>query len=211
MGGKSISLSLPHRVSSLHTPVGVIFPLKAHHESITHFLPYNLYKHKVHRLVIKQHVAAINAYLCCKTPLQTHHHDLTLRPILRILLQLPPVTTNGRGCRNQFGRRARHVDYTKRVYLGKPRQSDRDGLCLFLSWPLFVIFRSRGVMSSGGSMWSTLASAAGLARPKKKFHFNVTFCLQDLRNCTYVSGLMFAKMRLKSGGSFTIHSDRSEH
>lgn len=59
-------------------------------------------------------------------------------------------------------------------------------------------------------MWSTLASAAGLARPKKKFHFNVTFCLQDLRHCTYVSGLMFAKMRLKSGGSFIIHSDRKE-
>lgn len=63
-------------------------------------------------------------------------------------------------------------------------------------------------MSSGG-MWSTLASAAGLTRPKKKFHFDVTFCLQDLRNCTYVSGLIFAKIRLKSGGSFSIHSDRS--
>lgn len=59
-----------------------------------------------------------------------------------------------------------------------------------------------------GGMWSTLASAAGLTRPKKKFHFNVSFSLQELRNCTYVSGLMFAKVRLKNGGSFSAHSDR---
>lgn len=62
-------------------------------------------------------------------------------------------------------------------------------------------------MSTG--MWNTFANAAGLGRPKKKFHFDVTFCLQDLRNCTYVSGVIFAKIRLKSGGSFSVHSDRS--
>ena len=62
-------------------------------------------------------------------------------------------------------------------------------------------------MSTG--VWNTIATAAGLARPKKKFHFNVSFSLQDLRNCTYVSGLMFAKIRLKNGGSFSVHSDRS--
>ena len=45
----------------------------------------------------------------------------------------------------------------------------------------------------------TLANAAGL-RPRKKFHFKVVFKLQELLNCTYVSGVLFAKIRLKEGG-----------
>ena len=56
------------------------------------------------------------------------------------------------------------------------------------------------------SLGQTLASAAGL-RPKKKFHFEVTFNLQDLLNCTYVSGVLFAKIRLKEGGHFS-HASR---
>ena len=55
--------------------------------------------------------------------------------------------------------------------------------------------------------FQTLASAAGL-RTKKKFHFTTTFCLQDLVNCTYVTGLIFAKIRLKDGGSFMDFSKR---
>ena len=55
--------------------------------------------------------------------------------------------------------------------------------------------------------FQTLASAAGL-RTKKKFHFTTTFCLQDLVNCTYVTGLLFAKIRLKDGGSFSDFSPR---
>ncbi len=58
------------------------------------------------------------------------------------------------------------------------------------------------------SMLSNLASAAGLTRPKKKFQFDVTFCLQDLRNCTYVTGVLFAKLRLIDGGSYTELSRR---
>ena len=45
-------------------------------------------------------------------------------------------------------------------------------------------------------------------RTKKKFHFTTTFCLQNLVNCTYVSGLIFAKIRLKDGGSFSDFSHR---
>lgn len=53
----------------------------------------------------------------------------------------------------------------------------------------------------------TIASAAGL-RTKKKFHFEVTFCLQDLLNCTYITGVLFAKIRLKDGGSYADISRR---
>ncbi len=59
------------------------------------------------------------------------------------------------------------------------------------------------------SMLSSLASAAGLlTRQKKKFHFDVTFCLQDLLNCTYVTGVLFAKLRLKDGGNYSEISRR---
>ena len=53
----------------------------------------------------------------------------------------------------------------------------------------------------------TLASAAGL-RPRKKFHFDVRFQLEDLVNCTYLSGLLFVKLRLKDGGNFFMVSGR---
>ncbi len=59
------------------------------------------------------------------------------------------------------------------------------------------------------SVLSSLASAAGLlTRQKKKFHFDVTFCLQDLLNCTYVTGVLFVKLRLKDGGSYSEISRR---
>ncbi len=59
-------------------------------------------------------------------------------------------------------------------------------------------------------MLNSLASAAGLARPKKKFHFDVTFTLERLLNCTYVAGLIFSKIRLVDGGTykFTEQSKR---
>ena len=60
-------------------------------------------------------------------------------------------------------------------------------------------------------MLSSLASAAGLTRPKKKFHFNVCFCLQDLLHCTYVTGVLFAKIKLKDGGNFIESSKRLEN
>ena len=57
-------------------------------------------------------------------------------------------------------------------------------------------------------MLSSLATAAGLGRSKKKFLFNVTFCLQDLLNTTYVSGLLFAKIKLRDGRIFNELSER---
>lgn len=53
----------------------------------------------------------------------------------------------------------------------------------------------------------SLSSLAGL-RSKKKFHFDVSFSLQDLVNCTYVTGVIFTKLRLKDGGNFTEVSRR---
>ena len=57
------------------------------------------------------------------------------------------------------------------------------------------------------SFGQSLASAAGL-KPRKKFHFDVVFNLQDLLNCTYVSGVLFAKIGLKDGGNFLHMSQR---
>lgn len=56
-------------------------------------------------------------------------------------------------------------------------------------------------------MLSSLASAAGLSRPKKKFHFDVNFLLEELLNCTYLTGAIFAKIRLRDGGTFSELSD----
>ena len=67
--------------------------------------------------MLEQHITAIKAHLYSKRPSQTHHHDLSFRPILRILLRKPPFITTGRGYslsytrkRNHVGRRVRHVD-----------------------------------------------------------------------------------------------------
>ena len=54
----------------------------------------------------------------------------------------------------------------------------------------------------------TLASAAGLRGGRKKFHFDVSFSIQALLNCTYVTGVLFAKLRLKDGGSYVGASTR---
>lgn len=56
-------------------------------------------------------------------------------------------------------------------------------------------------------MLSSLATAAGL-RPKKKFHFDVNFLLEELLNCTYLTGVIFAKIRLRDGGAFSAISNR---
>lgn len=58
------------------------------------------------------------------------------------------------------------------------------------------------------NMLSSLASAAGLSRPKKKFHFEVSFSLEELLHCTYVAGVIFSKIRLRDGGSFSEISNR---
>ena len=53
------------------------------------------------------------------------------------------------------------------------------------------------------------ASLPNPLRAKKKFHFDVTLTLQELVNCTFVSGVLFAKLQLKDGGSFNGTSHRS--
>lgn len=58
-------------------------------------------------------------------------------------------------------------------------------------------------------MFSSLASAAGLSRPKKKFHFDVKIRLEELLNCTFLTGDIFAKIRLREGGTFSALSKRS--
>ena len=56
-------------------------------------------------------------------------------------------------------------------------------------------------------MLNSLATAAGLSKMKKKFHFDVVFSLEELLNCTYVTGVIFAKIRLKDGGTFSETSE----
>ncbi len=58
------------------------------------------------------------------------------------------------------------------------------------------------------ALFNSLATAAGLSRPKKKFRFDVSFILEDLINCTYVTGVIFAKVRLREGGTFSDVSRR---
>ena len=54
-----------------------------------------------------------------------------------------------------------------------------------------------------------LTSAIGASlRAKKKFNFDVTFNLLELVNCTFMSGVLFAKVQLKDGGTFSETSDR---
>jgi len=67
--------------------------------------------------------------------------------------------------------------------------------------------RNPRAVCRAGKMLSLSQTLAGL-RSKKKFHFDVSFTLQDLVNCTYVTGVIFAKLRLKDGGSFTEVSRR---
>ena len=43
---------------------------------------------------------------------------------------------------------------------------------------------------------------------KKKFKFDVNFKLNELSSVPFVSGVLFAKMRLLEGGSFTSYSTR---
>lgn len=57
-------------------------------------------------------------------------------------------------------------------------------------------------------MLSSLATAAGLTRQRKKFHFDVHFSLEELLNCTYLTGVIFAKIRLRDGGTYSVISDR---
>ena len=43
---------------------------------------------------------------------------------------------------------------------------------------------------------------------KKKFKFSVTFELHELSSVPFVSGILFAKLRLLEGGSFSDVSSR---
>lgn len=58
------------------------------------------------------------------------------------------------------------------------------------------------------SVLSSLATAAGLSRPKKKFHFDVIFTLEELKNLTFLTGAIFSKIRLRDGGAFSVLSNR---
>ena len=46
---------------------------------------------------------------------------------------------------------------------------------------------------------------------KKKFQFEVQFNLQELSSVPFVSGVLFAKVRLIDGGQFTTQSTRYEY
>lgn len=72
--------------------------------------------------------------------------------------------------------------------------ADYEGLLLSLHWLR--------------EMLSSLATAAGLSRPKKKFHFDVQFILEELLNCTFLTGVIFVKIRLRDGGTFSVVSNR---
>lgn len=43
---------------------------------------------------------------------------------------------------------------------------------------------------------------------KKRFKFNVNFRLEELSSVPFISGLLFAKIRLLEGGSFLEQSTR---
>jgi len=43
---------------------------------------------------------------------------------------------------------------------------------------------------------------------KKKFKFQVNIILEELSSVPYVSGILFAKLRLLDGGNFTVQSER---
>lgn len=43
---------------------------------------------------------------------------------------------------------------------------------------------------------------------KKKFKFKVDFELEELSSVPFVNGVLFCKMRLLDGGSFTAESSR---
>lgn len=55
------------------------------------------------------------------------------------------------------------------------------------------------------------ASLPNPLRSKKKYHFDVTLTLQELENCTFVSGVLYAKLQLKDGGTFNGSSHRYIH
>ena len=43
---------------------------------------------------------------------------------------------------------------------------------------------------------------------KKKFKFDANFEVNELTNVPFVNGVLFAKIRLLDGGSFSAHSSR---
>jgi hypothetical protein len=43
---------------------------------------------------------------------------------------------------------------------------------------------------------------------KKRYKFGVQCCLEELTEVPFVSGLLFAKVRLLDGGNFQEHSSR---
>lgn len=67
---------------------------------------------------------------------------------------------------------------------------------------------STRVLSLNG-LTSSIGGALPLAlRSKKKLYFDATFTLQELVNCTFVTGVLFAKIQQKDGGSFNGTSHR---
>lgn len=43
---------------------------------------------------------------------------------------------------------------------------------------------------------------------KKKFKFDVTLSIEELNSIPYVTGVLFCKARLLSGGDFSSHTQR---
>lgn len=89
------------------------------------------------------------------------------------------------------------ADQAKQQSLAEPETCQDEAL---VAYTLAVIASS--------TMLSSLATAAGLSRPKKKFHFDVSFTLEELKNLTFLTGAIFAKVRLRDGGTFSVISNR---
>lgn len=82
----------------------------------------------------------------------------------------------------------------------------KKSLYLLLS-PFFLRSMSTRRLSFNG-LTSTINSLPLSLRPRKKLHFDVTFTLQELINCTLLTGVLYAKIQLKDGGNFNVTSDR---
>lgn len=52
------------------------------------------------------------------------------------------------------------------------------------------------------------AGMASFMTKKKKYKFQVDFCLEELLEVPFVSAVLFAKIRLLDGGNFQDHSSR---
>ena len=67
---------------------------------------------------------------------------------------------------------------------------------------------SSKMLTGLNGLTSSITSSLPLIKSKKKFCFDVIFTLQEIVGCTYVTGVLFAKIQLKDGGTFNGTSHR---